>query len=172
MGVATIEPVELEATRALEFDDFYAREYGPLAGALRLMCGDSGAAEEVAQEAFVRAYERWSRVREFARPRAWLYTVAFNLARRRRRRAARPLPPISASRPDDPASSADRMIMADSLARLPMSQRQAVVARYVLGLSTEEAAAVLGISAGALRAVLHRAVVVLRADPDLTEVLP
>jgi len=151
-----------------DFDAFYRAEFGRLAGALRLLCGDRVAAEELAQEAFVRAYAAWERVAALDRPAGWLYTTGFNLVRRRWRDRARgrlmtaPRPPAGA---DDAVTRVD---VAEALATLPLNQRKAVVARHVLGWSTEETAALLGISPGALRALLHRAVVSLRLAPALS----
>ena len=60
-----------------------------------------------------------------------------------------------------------RLVLVAALGRLPLDQRTAVVARYVLGLSTEEAAVMLHRTPGALKALLHRAVTALRSDVDL-----
>src|SRR3712207_1363468 len=54
-----------------------------LVGALALYCGDRAVAEELAQEALVRTWERWDRIEA---PRAFTYHVAFNLARSSLRR--------------------------------------------------------------------------------------
>lgn len=150
------------------FDAFYRREYGRLAGALRLISGDRSTAEETAQEAFVRVYEAWDRVAVMERPGAYLYTVAFNMARKGwKKRQLRPLPPPNLSRVDTPDAVPDRMALTKALADLPEQQRKAVVARYVLGFSTDEAAQLLSTTPGALRAVLHRAVAALRLQPAL-----
>src|SRR5947209_7179743 len=83
------------------FSDFYAAEYGRLVGALRLACGGRSDAEDVAQEAMVRACLHWKRVREMDRPAGWLYVTAFNLVRRERRRKPAPqLTPPAAAVPE------------------------------------------------------------------------
>jgi RNA polymerase sigma-70 factor (ECF subfamily) len=51
-----------------------------LVGALALHCGDRGTAEELAQEALARAWQRWTQVQQMQNPSAWIYRVAFNLA--------------------------------------------------------------------------------------------
>ncbi len=68
-----------------------------------------------------------------------------------------------------PDEATDRVILLDALGRLPLAQRKAVVARFVLGFSTHESADLLGVRPGALRALLHRAVTTLRLDPSLSE---
>lgn len=153
--------------RAEEFDALYEAEFARLAGALALACGDRNSGEELAQEAFVRAWTHWRRVRTMERPAGWLYATGFNLARRHRRRMGRPVDPAEsiASRESD---AVDSMIaLQAALAALPHRQRSAVVARFVLGLDSKEAAAVLKISPDALRATLHRAVDSLRKSSHL-----
>ena len=51
-----------------------------LVGALSLYTGDPQVAEDVAQEALARVWDRWERVRTMRSPEAWTFTVAFNLA--------------------------------------------------------------------------------------------
>lgn len=60
---------------------------GSLVGSLALYTGDEGLAEDLAQEAFARMVERWAQVRVMERPAAWVWRVAFNLARSGFRRA-------------------------------------------------------------------------------------
>jgi RNA polymerase sigma-70 factor (ECF subfamily) len=145
-----------------EFAVFYRSEFGRLAGALCLMVGDRGRAEDLAQEAMLRAYRSWSRVGEMDRPAAWLHQVGVNLVFRRRRRlrgfAERP------HQVDEFGLVGVRAELIAALARLPVDQRTAVVVRHVLGYSTEEAAVVMDRSVGAVRAVLHRGVAALRAE--------
>jgi RNA polymerase sigma-70 factor (ECF subfamily) len=116
----------------------------------------------------VRAYVAWDRVAVLERPAGWLYTTAFNLTRRRWRQRSR-VPPSGLSRIEEPADRATvRLMLESALATLPGPQRKAVVLRYVLGFNTDEAAHILGVTSGALRALLHRAVVSLRLQPALS----
>ena len=148
------------------FDAFYAAEFGRLAGALRLACaGDGRVGEELAQEAMVRAWTNWKHVRTMERPAGWLYMTGFNLVRRRWRDSRRSAPELG--RPDQVAAAESRLDLESALSRLPLQQRKAVVARHVLGFSTDEAAEILAISPEALRAVLHRGVTALRRSPAL-----
>ena len=157
-----------ETSGSERFEDFYAREYGRLAGAMRLVCHPAGDAEDIAQEAMVRACFHWKRVREMDRPEGWLYATAFNLVRRDRRK-----PQVDHAMPmEAPDGADDRLDLLAALSELPLSQRKAVVLRYVLGYSTGEAAELLQTTPGALRAVLHRACTSLRLQPALREVEP
>jgi RNA polymerase sigma-70 factor (ECF subfamily) len=134
-------------------------------------------AEEVAQEVFVRA---WRGLRQFegrAQLSTWLYRIAYNEAQRRL--ARRPSSSTSAGPepdealkdvPDSPqrgpeARALDRefeSIVARALRELPTDWRVAVVLRDIEGLSTEEAASVVGIPQAALKSRLHRGRMQLR----------
>ncbi len=68
---------------SVRFDALYRAEFVKLAGALRLLSGESTTADDVAQETFVRAWERWDRVDSLEQPAGWLYVTAFRMIRRR-----------------------------------------------------------------------------------------
>jgi len=144
---------------------FCRRVHPDLVGALTLHCGDRGVAEEVAQEALVRAWLRWQEVSTCDSPAAWVYRVAFNLtASRFRRRAAerrahRRLGAIvSAAPPDD----ADRVAVRAAVASLPERQRLALVLRYYADLSVEDAAAVMRCAPGTVKSLTSKAIDGLR----------
>lgn len=150
--------------------------------ALRVL-GDPGDAEEVAQDALVRAYRALAtyepeRIREL-RLRGWLATIVLNLCRSRlARRTARGAAPLtldaaegSISTPPAPATHgpsavverrAERDRWAIRLAALPLPYRSAVVLRHVDGLSYPEAAAALGRPEGTVKAQVHRGIAMLR----------
>ena len=67
------------------FDAFYRIEY-PRVVALTYALGGRAAAEDLAQEAFLRAHRDWERVGRMEAPRAWVRRVAVNLCRSRWRR--------------------------------------------------------------------------------------
>jgi RNA polymerase sigma-70 factor (ECF subfamily) len=69
------------------FDDFFAEHRTALFGALWLVTRDRHEAEELTQDAFVKVWERWDRVRELDDPVGYLYRTGMNLSRNRRRRA-------------------------------------------------------------------------------------
>ena len=158
--------------------------------ALRLL-GDPRDAEEVAQDAFVRAYRALAsyepvRIREL-RLRPWLATIAINLCRNHRRRRRLLLVPIDAPGGEidqrDPAGGPlDATVRHDSarhwaglLASLPALYRAPIVLRHVDGLSYEEMSSVLGRPEGTLKAQVHRGLALLRdawrdsPDPDRQE---
>jgi RNA polymerase sigma factor (sigma-70 family) len=155
--------------------------------ALRLL-GDPSDAEEVAQDALVRAHRAMTgyepaRIREL-RLRPWLASIAVNLARNRRRRLAdrRPpesLTPLVAAGFDphddgtaDPPSLALRRESATGLEtlllQLPAVLRAPVVLRHVDGLSVAETAAALGRPEGTIKAQVSRGLARLRDLLDMS----
>ena len=150
--------------------------------ALRLL-GDRRDAEEVAQDALVRAFRAMrdyprERVREL-RLRPWLASITVNLARNRRRRHDDRQPPGSLEPmldagfdpPTDarssPTTTADRREtqreLAEALLLLAPDVRAAIVLRHVDGLSVAEVAEALGRPEGTIKAQVHRGLRELRA---------
>jgi RNA polymerase sigma-70 factor (ECF subfamily) len=154
----------------------FCDEVGPrLVGSLTLYLGDRGVAEEVAQEALARAWERWDEVSQMASPEAWTFRVATNLARSwfRRRGAERRARARLHGHPADLVLRDDMgeaIAVRRALAALPQRQRAAVVARYFLGLSVAEAAVALGVAEGTIKAATHQGLANLRDGGLLADV--
>lgn len=142
------------------FEAFFAAEYRRVVGLAVALCGRRALAEELAQEAFVKAYQRWSVVSTYDDPGAWVRRVAANLATstlRRRLVEARALTRLASRR-----TVADELRLEDAafwaaVRRLPRRQAQCVALHYLEDRSTAEVAAVLGISEATVRVHLHRA---------------
>jgi RNA polymerase sigma factor (sigma-70 family) len=141
------------------FESFFRTHYGSVVRALVIVSGDEAEAEDLAQEAFARTLEHWERVRMMESPVGYVYRTAFNVNRNRLRHLARPLSHRSVRVPEsDPASEVEtRSELRRVLARLPASQREALVLVEWLGLDAEEAGRVLGIEAASVRGRIHRA---------------
>ena len=144
-----------------DFDTFFAIEYRRLFEVLYLLARDRAEAEDLAQEAMARAFERWSGIRD---PVRYVYRTAFNLNRTVRRRLAVAVRKRGELLP--PAADVDavdrRLDALDALASLPATQRAAVVLVDWAGMTAEEAAGILGIQAVSVRGRLHRARAALR----------
>ena len=82
---AELARAEQPAAASASFEEFYAATVGRLLGHLFLITGDLHAAEEIVQEAFTRASLRWSHLRDYDVPEAWVRRVAMNLAADRAR---------------------------------------------------------------------------------------
>ncbi len=142
-----------------DFEAFYTATYDRLVGQLLVVVGSLEEAEDVVQEAFVRACGRWSHVRDYEVPEAWVRRVALNLAssglRRARRRAALLVRLGPAA--DVPALSVDAVALTRTLRKLPLRGREALVLHHVVGLSVQEIAGELGVAVGTVTARLSRA---------------
>src|SRR5919201_2872869 len=153
---------ELLVTEALHGDRAaFARlvdRHRPRTHALaRRLLGDAAEAEDVVQEAVLRAYLALGDLREPARFGAWLCGIALNLGRMRLRASRRVEPldehvPATAAEPEDDGA----------LELLPEPRRELLLMRYVDGLSSAEIGARVGRSEGAVRVELHRARAQLR----------
>jgi RNA polymerase sigma-70 factor (ECF subfamily) len=145
--------------------------------AWRLLGGDRSAAEDVAQDAFLKAYRGLPRFREESSLDTWFYRILVRQAESHRRwRRVRALwTSETEEEPADPAPSAPRdpvvqRRIATALNRLPAGQRQAFVLVHMEGFTVEESAALLGKAVGTVKSHLHRALKALRTDlADLRE---
>jgi RNA polymerase sigma factor (sigma-70 family) len=146
--------------------EFISDGFARAVAAATVVCGSKALAEEVVQEALVRAWEQEMRgVRIDSLP-AWIATVAMNLARSRRRRVAAEMRARhrlqraleTARGPDGGLDLADERIdLVRSIERLPRRQREVVALRYFLDLEEREIARSLELSEGGVRALLFRA---------------
>lgn len=159
-----MKPRDEQKERQLDrsFAAWYGEYHRQLVAVLASAFGDEDLACEVADEALVRAYERWSRVGAMESPAGWTYRVAFNVARRRLRRRSfeqRLLRAEPTSRQEGPAGEMWALV-----ADLPPRQRQAVALRHVAGLTEAGVGAVMGISRGTVSATLRSAYRTLRVE--------
>jgi RNA polymerase sigma factor (sigma-70 family) len=124
-------------------------------------------AEDVVQEALIRAFLGLSRLREPERFEAWLTAVAINVAkmwlRSRAASQARAVAAVGAGRP--PAEERELLgVVREALDVLAAGQRDVVLMHYIDELSCREIADVLGTTAAAVRVRLHRARTELRRE--------
>ncbi|HEX2756352.1 MAG TPA: sigma-70 family RNA polymerase sigma factor [Candidatus Limnocylindrales bacterium] len=170
---------DVELLRRVQADDldafeaFFARYRGPVFRTAYGLTGDRQAAEEILQDAFVRAFQRRQTLRLDVSPLPWLHRVTLNLcySRLSRRRintgpidtAAESRVPDDRSLPSDDAERAElRSIVRAGIAALPEKHRSVVVLYYLDRLSLQETAQVLGIQLGTVKSRLHYALRGLR----------
>jgi RNA polymerase sigma factor (sigma-70 family) len=138
---------------AQSFEEFFEAESSTLFRRFCLVTGNRDEAEEVMQDAFLILFERWDRVRGLDDPTGYLYRTAFNVFKRRSRRASLAIRRTLgfASSIDEFAAADARSAVADALATLTPRQRAAIVLTDLLGYTSEAAAKVLGVKAVTIR---------------------
>jgi RNA polymerase sigma-70 factor (ECF subfamily) len=146
------------------FEDFFGAEHARLFGALCLVTGDRFEAEEIMQDAFLRIWERWDRIQTLEDPSAYLFRTAMNVFRNRYRRASLNLRKAVSLAPSEDgfATIDDRDAVVRALRRLTPDQRAAVVLTGYVGLTSEEAGAMLGMRASTIRTIATRARAAIR----------
>lgn len=157
----------------MSFEGFYRSHYRPLVRVLIPVVLDVHAAEELAQEAFLRAYRNWASVSGYDDPRGWLYRVAMRLAISRWRRLRSAAAALARYGPPSPVDGADEVALSviAALRQLPIAQRQALVMHHMLGIPVAQIAAELGVPVGTVKARLSRGRSVLaRVLSDFGEV--
>lgn len=151
-------PSSAEAT-AEDFDEFYAREYPSIVTLTYALSGSRWAAEDLAQEAFIAAHQRWEQVGGYERPGAWVRHVAANLAAsafRRRISEAKALARAAAGQtPSVSEMSEDGADFWSAVRSLPRRQAQVVALHYLEDLSVTEVASILGTAEGTVKKQLH-----------------
>ncbi len=174
-------PAALAANLDAAFERLVTTYQHRLYGFALRLAGNPRDAEEIAQDAFVRAYRALAtypaeRVRAL-RPRPWLYQITLNVFRNRARSgglrevsldgdAGAPALDVEGDRRDRPEVAVEaaerRQELAARLSVLPAHFRAAVVLRHVEGLSYREIAELLDQPAGTVKAHVHRGTLLLR----------
>lgn len=150
--------------RDCDFDGVFLDHFDELVRTLTAITGDQELARDCVQEAFVRAYVRWNRIRRYESPVTWVRRVAINRSRdvhrsesRRRRREDRVVSDL-VSRSGPPADHVESHLQLTGLLDELTPQQRAVAALYYLqDISVSETAASLGITTGAVKFHLHQA---------------
>ena len=156
-----MERVEARA----RFDEFFEDEHERLFKALYFVTGNRQDAEELMQDAFMKLWERWDQIDRIADPTGYLFRVALNGFRMRRRRAAMTLRKVMPGKEERDAF-ADAEMRADVralLAGLTPRQRAALLLVDLLGYPSEQAGSILGVRASTVRALATQGRRALRA---------
>lgn len=141
-----------------EFDAFYAASYPRLVGQLYAMTGDWAEAQDVVQEAFIRAWDRRAAFELNAAPESWIRTVAWRLAVSRLRRLRRGAELLRRHRVEESVAAAgvEHPMLVQALRGLTERQRRAVVLHHLCDLSIEDVAAETGSTVDAVKSRLAR----------------
>jgi RNA polymerase sigma-70 factor (ECF subfamily) len=153
------------------FEEFFATERTRLHRALFAITGSRAEAEDIAQDAFLRVWERWDRIGSLEDPAGYLHRTAMNVFRDRRRRLLLSLRRVVHLSPDtDEYETVEaRSVAASVLGSLPPRQRAVVVLTEGLGYTAEEAGGMLGIKGSTVRALHHQARSTLRRSTEAAD---
>lgn len=148
---------------ALDFEEFYRREFARMVTLAGVVSGSRVMAEDVAQDALLQARQNWDTVGRYEQPGAWLRKVTIQLASKRLRRARTEaaallrLGRLGNTPPPVPRGPEDYELVLAAIRQLPKQQRAAVVLAYLEDRSVKEVAEILGCAEGTAKAHLHKA---------------
>ncbi|GAA1602858.1 RNA polymerase sigma factor [Actinoplanes couchii] len=142
-----------------DFDSFYIATVRRVVLYLYAACGDRAEAQDVAQEAFARAWQHWGRISGYDDPEAWVRQVAWRLMLNRWRSLRRWMAARARLGPSEVVGepSPDRVAVIGALQRLPAAQRQVVALHYLLDVPVQEIATTIGVPVGTVKVRLSRA---------------
>jgi RNA polymerase sigma-70 factor (ECF subfamily) len=140
------------------FDEFYRSTSARLMRYGYAVVGDLAEAQDVVQEAYTRAWQRWRTVAGHPHPEAWVRLVVTRLATDRWRRLARWHSVLHRAGPPEHAHppNEDTMVVVAALRRLPVAQRQALALHYLFDLPVAEIARETGVAVGTVTSWLSR----------------
>jgi len=140
------------------FDGFYRATAPRVLLYLYAVCGDRAEAQDLVQEAYARAWQRWARLASYDDPEAWVRTVAWRLAANHFRSGRRRLAAlVRLGRPEPaPPPSPDAVAVLTALRSLSPEQRGAIVMHYLHHMSVAEIASATGAPIGTVKARLAR----------------
>jgi RNA polymerase sigma-70 factor (sigma-E family) len=132
-----------------------------------LMVGDQPTAEDVVQDAFLALYRRWPTLKDPDRALAYARSSVLNGCRMVHRANSRH-DGVTLSAPDDTESAEETALLSEAnrevlaaLRRLPARQREAVVLRYYLDMTEDQAAQAMRVSRGTVKSATSRGVAAL-----------
>ena len=149
------------STHDEEFEQFFLDNYPAVLHVLVLTTGDRERAIDATQEAFIKAYATWSKIRRYDSPIAWVRRVAINAShdsfrKDRRRRRREEVTPTIAETPQSDRYASDEAAT-QLLMELPDRQREVATLFYVDDRSVAEIAAILGLNDGTVKSHLSSA---------------
>lgn len=149
------------------FSALYTASYRRVLSHAYALTGDLTDAHDVCQEAYAKLWPRWSKVRYYDDPVAWLLRVAHNIAMSRWRRAKVAtkgllrLTQEAARAPEVAEPSAESESLVAAMRQLPEGQRRALALHYLADRPIASIAAIEGVAEGTIKARLSRGRVAL-----------
>jgi len=174
LSASNVVPMRARSARAISthagFPPFYDEHYPQLVIAFQSALGDRRLAEDAAQEAMLRACQRWTKICDYDNPAGWCYRVGMNWAtsrwRKRRREIVTDEPRtgragVVTDLPEDQLADDE---LSEAMARLSEDQRQVIVLRIWLDWSVRDTGEALGIAEGTVRSRQNRALKRLKTE--------
>lgn len=143
-----------------QFEVFYRTNYARLVGLGVAMSGNHETARDLAQEAMIRAHDRWPQLGSLDVPVAWVRRVMVNLLIDHHRRSTSEqtmLSRVARLRKPDHDDVIDDQSWRSLMMSLPMQQRAIIVLHYGDDRSVDEVADLLGVSPGTVKSTLSKA---------------
>ena len=142
------------------FEAFYQREFRSVVGLAYALSGSRWAAEDLAQEAFIAAHEKWDRIGEYESPGAWVRRVVANMAvslYRKRASEARAVARVALRRQEPlPELDVEDAEFWAQVRALPKRQAQAIALHYLEDRPIAEVADILDCSPSTAKVHLHK----------------
>jgi RNA polymerase sigma-70 factor (ECF subfamily) len=140
-----------------DFEQCYAANYRKLVLQVNAYFGDLEQSQDVVQEAFVRALDRWKKVSTYEDPAAWIRRVAWNLAISHFRHKKVVTNWLVRQRQENSAGPGpERVALVAALSDIPENQRRAVILHYIGDLSVADIAEQEGVAEGTVKSWLSR----------------
>jgi RNA polymerase sigma-70 factor (sigma-E family) len=144
-------------TTTTDFTGFYHANFADTVMLAYLFTADMPAAQDVAQEAFTRAWQRWSSLSGYDNPLAWVRRVCINLTNSRWRRLRTAQAFLQRQREEYVEElNPDHVAVVAALRKLPRNHREAIVMHYLADMPIEEVAQQLEAPLGSVKSWLHR----------------
>jgi RNA polymerase sigma-70 factor (sigma-E family) len=162
------DPARPAADAELALTEIYEAEYRSLVRMSAMLIGDVGNAEEVVQDSFIAVHAAWRGLRDADRAVHYLRRAVLNRSRSVLRHRAVVSRHVPRPEPDMPSAEQaaitrlEHLAVISALRSLPARQREALVLRFYLDLSEEQAAAAMNISTGAVKTHTYRGKAALR----------
>ena len=140
-----------------DFTGFYHAHFANTVTLVYSFTADMPAAQDVTQEAFARAWQRWPVVSGYENPLAWVRRVSLNLANARWRRLRTMRLFLERQREEYEAElNPDHVAVVAALRKLPRNHREAIVLHYLADMPVDEVAQHLDAPLGTVKSWLHR----------------
>jgi RNA polymerase sigma-70 factor (ECF subfamily) len=141
-----------------DFEEFYQSTRHRVVAVLYALSGNMADAQDATQEAYARAWQRWSKVGSYVDPEAWVRTVARRIQLNRWRKLRNGLTAYRRHGPapavDPPSENPTALVAA--LRQIPAEQREAIVLHHMVDMSVAEVAVHVGAPVNTIKTRLTR----------------